>query len=75
MMGELVEGDSAAFLAMNRNRCERLGDVGAEHEVGEPELLTAALELLSGGRGIVGEHGRGSPPRAARRGRCRRRTP
>ncbi len=37
--------------------CERVGEVGTDDDVGEPDLLPSSLELLDGGRRIEREHG------------------
>src|SRR5215471_13540531 len=35
------------------DRSERVGDVGAEDEVGEADLLPSPLDLLGGRRGVI----------------------
>ena len=42
---------------LSYNRSERVGEVGAEDEVGEAGLLPSPLDFLGGRRRVVREYG------------------
>src|SRR5215469_17843561 len=42
---------------LSDDRSERVGEVGAEDEIGEADLLPSALDFLGGGRRIIRKYG------------------
>jgi hypothetical protein len=42
---------------LSYDRSERVGEVGAEDEIGEADLLPSPLDFLGGGRRVIRKYG------------------
>ena len=69
----LTIGSAAGLTSrqLSYDRSKRVGEVGAEDEIGEADLLPSALDFLGGGRRIIRKDWKASPPLEAQQGRCR----